>query len=109
MKKNVLKISIIFCILFGTQSVKAQSVITEFFPVNGSFYFDIKDKRVQKIMSSKGLLDIDWNEDKRILSVSYPLMAKLDIKEVVEGIKKVSGAPLPAQRSEVKTMPVTPF
>jgi hypothetical protein len=109
MKKNVFKLVLIFCILCTTNAAKAQSVITEFFAMNGNFYLDVKDKRIQKLMSNKTVLDVDWDGDKRILSISYPLAAKTDIKEVVEVIRKVAETPFQPQRTEVKVPPVTPF
>jgi hypothetical protein len=108
MKKNVFKFVLIFSILCTTNALKAQSVITEFFAMNGNFYLDVKDKRIQKLVSNKTVLDIDWNEDKRILSISYPL-GKTDIKDVVEVIKKVAETPFQPQKTEVKVPPVTPF
>ncbi len=108
MKKNVFKLVLIICIVCTTHALKAQAVITEFFAMNGGFSLDVKDKRIQKLVSNKMVLDIDWDGDKRILSVSYPL-GKTDIKDVVEAIKKVAGTPFQAQKMEVKVPPVTPF
>jgi hypothetical protein len=111
MKKNVLKFVFALCILCTANSIKAQAVITEFFAMNRDFSLDVRDKRIQKLMSNKTVLDIDWNENKRVLSVSYPLASadKTDIKEVVEVIKKVAETPFQPQRTEVKVPPVTPF
>jgi hypothetical protein len=109
MKKNTLKLAFALFILCTTHRVKAQAVITEFFTMNGGFYIDIKDKRIQKLVSNKTVLDIDWNEDKRILAVSYPLAGKIDVKEVVAVIKKVAETPFQPQKTEVKVPPVTPF
>ena len=111
MKKNVLTFVFALCILCTTNAIKAQAVITEFFAMNGTFSLDVKDKRIQKLMSNKNVLDIDWNGNKRVLSVSYPLASasKIDIKEVVEVIKKVAETPFQPQRTEVKVPPVTPF
>jgi hypothetical protein len=109
MKKNVFKTILFFCIFCTTNTVKAQSVITEFFTMNGGFSLDVKDKRIQKLVSNKSILDIDWNENKRILAISYLLTGKTDIKDVVEIIKKVAETPFQPQKTEVKMPPVTPF
>jgi hypothetical protein len=111
MKKNVFKLVLVLCIFCTANTVKAQAVITEFFAMNGGFSLDVKDKRIQKLMSNKNVLDIDWNENKRVLSVSYPLVGvgKIDIKEMVEVIKKVAETPFQPQKTEVKVPPVTPF
>jgi hypothetical protein len=109
MKKNALKLAFALFLLCSTNAIKAQSVITEFFAMNRDFNLDIKDKRIQKLMSNKTVLDVEWNENKRILSVSYFLASKTDIKEVVGVIKKVAQTPFQPQKTEVKVPPVTPF
>jgi hypothetical protein len=109
MKKNVFKLVLVLCIFCTANTVKAQAVITEFFAMTGGFSLDVKDKRIQKLMSNKNILDIDWNENKRILAISYPLAGKTDIKDVVEVIKKVAETPFQPQKTEVKVPPVTPF
>ncbi len=109
MKKNVIQLATALLFLGATTTLKAQAIITEYFAMKGYFYLDVKDKRVQKIMSAKGILDIDWNSDKRTLAISYPL-GKLDkLDDVVESLKKVALTPLPSPINEVKVPPVTPF
>ncbi len=108
MKKNVIQLTI--ALLFvGAITLKAQPTVTEYFAMKGDFYLDVKDKRVQKIMSSKGLLDIDWNGNKRTLAISYPLGKLEKLDDVLETLKKVAQTPLPPSSNEVKVPPVTPF
>lgn len=108
MKKNVI-LTIALLFLGAATTLKAQATITEYFAIKGYFPLDVKDRRVQKIMSSKGLLDIDWNENKRVLAISYP-MGKLEkLDDVLEALKKVVQNPLPQPPNEVKVPPVTPF
>ena len=109
MKKNALKLAFALFLLCNTNAVKAQAVITEFLYMNNTFSLDIKDKRIQKLVSNKTILDIEWNETKRILSVSYFLANKTDVKEVVGVITKVAETPFQPQKTEVKVPPVTPF
>ena len=109
MKKNVIQLTIALLFLGATTTLKAQATITEYFVMKTYFPLDVKDRRVQKIMSSKGLLDIDWNENKRTLAISYP-MGKLEkLDDVLEALKKVVQNPLPPSANEVKVPPVTPF
>ena len=109
MKKNVIQLTIALLFLGATTRLNAQATITEYFAMKGYFYLDVKDRRVQKIMSAKGLLDIDWNENKRTLAISYP-MGKLEkLDDVLEALKKVVQNPLPQPSNEVKVPPVTPF
>lgn len=109
MKKNVIQLIIALLFLGGTTTLNAQAIVTEYFSMKGNFYLDVKDRRVQKIMSTKGLLDVDWNENKRILAISYPLGKIEKLDDVVEALKKVAQTPLPPSSNEVKVPPVTPF
>lgn len=36
-----------------------------------SFKFDLMDKKVQKQITVKGLLDVNWDIRERVLSISY--------------------------------------
>lgn len=109
MKKNIIQLTIALLFLGTTTTLKAQATITEYFAMKGDFYLDVKDKRVQKIASAKGLLDIYWDSNKRTLSVSY-LVGKVDkLDDVLEALRKVAQNPLPPSANEVKVPPVTPF
>jgi hypothetical protein len=52
-------------------AAQAQANITEYFDMKEPFKLDLSDKRVVKSVYTKGVLDIDWNEDKRVLAVTY--------------------------------------
>lgn len=109
MKKNVIQLTIALLFLGATTALKAQATITEYFAMKSGFYLDVKDKRVQKMVSAKGLLDIYWDDDKRTLSISY-LVGKIDkLDGVLEALKKVAATPLQQSVNEVKVPPVTPF
>lgn len=109
MKKNVVQLAIALLLVGATTTLKAQATITEYFAMKGNFYLDMKDRRVQKIMSTKGILDIYWDDNKRTLSISYPLGKLEKLDDVVETLKKVAQTPLPSTTNEVKVPPVTPF
>ena len=109
MTKNVIQLAFALFFLGATTTLKAQATVTEYFAMKGSFYLDVKDRRVQKIMSTKGILDIDWNDDKRTLAISYPLGKLEKLDEVLEALKKVAQMPLPSATNEIKAPPVTPF
>lgn len=109
MKKNIIQLTIALLFLGTTTTLKAQATITEYFAMKGDFSLDVKDSRVQKIMSTKGLLDIDWSYNKRTLAISYPLGKLEKLDDVVEALKKVAQTPLPPSANEVKVPPVTPF
>jgi hypothetical protein len=90
MKVAFLRFAVAFCFLITTQTIKAQAVITEYLDVKKSFNIDLNDKKAVKAMYTKGVLDIEWNEAKRILAVSYdPKQTK--IEEIVPAINRVLG------------------
>ena len=109
MKKTILKIVVLLFISFKTASLQAQPVITEYVLMHPLFRLDVTDIRVQKMISTKNIVDIEWNERKRTLAVSY-YVGKGDLKNVVQSLLKISEtAPVTEQKTQVKAMPVTPF
>jgi hypothetical protein len=86
--RKLLKLTLFIVFFCGTSVLKAQSIVTEYFPISGVFTFNAKDKRIQKLMSEKGVLTIDFDGDKRILTIVYPSKNQVDVKAVVEDVKK---------------------
>jgi hypothetical protein len=79
MKATILRSILAIILMVAAQSVHAQAVITEYFEVKETLKIDLSDKKTTKSMYSKGVLDIDWNSDKRVLSISYdPKMTKIE-------------------------------
>ena len=94
MKKLLFNTIAVAALLLASISVKAQPVVTEYFTMKEPFKIDLSEKKIQKAVYTKGVLDIDWNDVKRILAVSYdPKLTR--IEDVVRNIKEVaSGASL---------------
>lgn len=89
MKKFFFNTLAIAALTLTSVSLKAQLVITEYFTMNSSFKIDLNDKKVQKVVYTKGVLDLDWNDAKRVLAVSYdPKMAR--VEDIVRNIKEVA-------------------
>jgi hypothetical protein len=62
------------------------------------FKIDLNDKKVQKAVYVKGVLDLDWNDAKRTLSVSYdPKLA--NAQDIVRNIKEVASGSLSASNT----------
>ena len=90
MKATILRSILAAILMLATQAVNAQAVITEYFEVKEVVKVDLGDKKTTKPMYTKGVLDIDWNGDKRVLSISYdPKQTK--IEDITSNIQKVSG------------------
>jgi hypothetical protein len=95
MKATILRSAIAIIIMVAAQSVKAQAVITEYFDVKEALKIDLNDKKAAKAVYSKGVLDIDWNGDKRVLAISYdPKQTK--IEDIMSNISMVTGQNLSA-------------
>jgi hypothetical protein len=91
MKVAFLRFAVAICFLFATQTIKAQAVITEYLDVKKSFNINLNDKKIIQSMLTKGVLDIEWNEAKRTLAVSYdPKQTK--IEEIVPTINRILGS-----------------
>lgn len=90
MKVAFLRLVVAVCFLMTTQTIKAQSVITEYLEVKKSFTLDLSDKKNQTAIYTKGVMDVDWNETKRILAISYdPKQTK--IETIVATINSIAG------------------
>jgi hypothetical protein len=69
--KSILRTLAVGACLLAAVVAKAQANITEYFDMKEPFALDLSDKRVVKAVYTKGVLDIDWNSDKRVLAVTY--------------------------------------
>jgi hypothetical protein len=79
----------IVVLVLASVSLKAQPVITEYFAMKEPFKIDFSTKSVQKAVYTKGVLDLDWDESKRVLAVSYdPKLAR--VEDIVRNIKEVA-------------------
>ena len=58
-------------LLFMATTAKAQMVITEYFDIKEAVKVDLSDKKVQKSLYAKGILDIDWDATRRVLAIAY--------------------------------------
>lgn len=89
MKKFFFNTITIIALVLTSISLKAQPVITEYFTMKEPFRIELNDKKVQRAVYTKGVLDLDWNDVKRILSVTYdPKLAR--VEDIVRNIKEVA-------------------
>jgi hypothetical protein len=102
MKATILRSAIAVIFMIATQAVHAQAVITEYFDVKEAVKFDLSDKKATKAVYTKGVLDIDWNSDKRVLAISYdPKLIK--IEDIMSHVHTVTGITLdPTMASNAK-------
>ena len=101
MKAAFIRFSAAIILLIASNTVKAQAVITEYFDVKESLKIDLNDKKAAKAVYTKGVLDIDWNSDKRVLAISYdPKQTK--IEDIMSNISLVTGQNLSASLNSKK-------
>jgi hypothetical protein len=90
MKATFLRFAVVVSFLFTAQIVNAQAVITEYFNIKESVTFDFNDRKAIKSIYTKGVLDVEWNGDKRVLAISYdPKQTK--ISNIMENFGNVIG------------------
>lgn len=90
MKVALQRFVVAILFLIATQTVKAQSVITEYLDVKKTFSINLNDKKTISSIYTKGVIDVEWNESKRVLAVSYdPKQAK--IETIVSTINSIAG------------------
>ena len=101
MKAAFIRFSAAIILMIASHTVKAQAVITEYFDVKETLKIDLNDKRAAKAVYTKGVLDIDWNGDKRVLAISYdPKQTK--IEDIMSNISLVTGQNLSASLNSKK-------
>ena len=101
MKAAFIRFSAAIILLIASNTVKAQAVITEYFDVKETLKIDLNDKKAAKAVYTKGVLDIDWNGDKRVLAISYdPKQTK--IEDIMSNISLVTGQNLSASLNSKK-------
>jgi hypothetical protein len=71
MKKFLFNTLAIVALVLVSVSLKAQPTITEYIAMKEPLKIDLSDKKIQKAMNAKGVLDLEWNEGKRTLAISY--------------------------------------
>ena len=93
MQPFTLRFVAIFSLVFMAQFAHAQMTITEYFDVKDAFQLDLKAPKNVKTIFTKGVLDVRYNADKRVLEVAYdPRQA--DIAAVVKNINSCVKEPI---------------
>ena len=104
-KQRVATLAFIFCIF----TLKAQPYVTEYLLMSDTFKLDLKNQKVQKMVYAKGVLDVIWTPNKKLLTICYNLKDIYieDIMKIIYKITKMS--PEFFRETEAKAIPVTPF
>jgi hypothetical protein len=95
--RKLLKLILFVVALCMSNDSHAQAVVTEYTTINGAFFFNPKDKRLQKLKTDRGILDITFDADKRILAITYPSTKPMKVQEIVADIKKLAATPYKAE------------
>lgn len=90
MKKFLFRSVYTGCFLFALNFGHAQPVVTEYFVMKTGFKIDLTDKKIQKTVYSKGVIDIVWSTSNMTLSITYdPKLT--DGKDILKSIQDVAG------------------
>lgn len=88
--KNSLRILCLVSFLFAINFGKAQPVITEYYVMKEAVKIDFTDKKLQKSINAKGILDMVCNNSNSVLAVTYDPKI-IDSKEVLRAVQEVLG------------------
>ena len=98
MKKFFISSLAVAALILASVSLKAQPVVTEYFAMKEPFKIDLADKKIQKAVYVKGVLDLDWNDTKHTLAVTYdPKLAR--VEDIVKNIKNVANGTVTASNT----------
>lgn len=90
MRNSFLRSLCLGCCLFVLNFGKAQPVITEYFAMRENVKIDLNDKKIQKSINAKGILDVAWNSSNSVLSVTYdPKLT--ESREVLKNVQELLG------------------
>ena len=88
--------------MFAATFTKAQPVVTEYFQVSEAFNIDLKDRKTRDIIFTKGVVDAEWQAEKRTFAISYNPY-QTDIDTALKSVKDKVGAALYTNRNKFFT------
>lgn len=93
MKRFTMRLLAICSFMLISQLTHAQMTIIEYFDIKDAFKLDLKAPKNIKTIYTKGVLDVEYNPNKRILSVAYdPKQA--DIAVIIKNINSCVSEPI---------------
>ncbi len=89
------------CILFAINFCEAQPVVTEYFVMKQGFKIDLTDKKVQKTIYIKGVLDVVYSTSNLTLSITYDphTTTAIDAMKAIQEVAGASAFSVPQQQS----------
>ncbi len=94
-------VAVVVC-MFAATLTKAQPVVTEYFQVSEAFKIDLKDKKTRESIFSKGVVDAEWQADKRTFAISYNPY-QTDIDAALKSVKDRVGAAILTSKNKFFT------
>lgn len=93
MQRFTIRLVAMLSLVFMAQFAHAQMTIVEYFDVKDEFKLDLKAPKNVKAIFTKGVLDVHYNADRRVLEVAYdPRQA--DIAVVIKNINSCVKEPI---------------
>jgi copper chaperone CopZ len=90
MTRFMVRFVAIISLVFMSQLAHAQMTIIQYFEIKDDFKLDLTNKKNLKTIFTKGVLDVEYNPDKRVLAVSYD-PKEADIALIIKHINKCAG------------------
>lgn len=81
---------------------KAQPVVTEYFQVSETFTIDLKDRKTRESIFTKGVVDAEWQADRRTFAISYNPY-QTDIDAAIKSVKEKMGPALLTSKNRLFT------
>jgi hypothetical protein len=92
----------VIAFMFVSALTKAQPVVTEYFQVSEAFKIDLKDKKIRELIFTKGVVDAEWQADRRTFAISYNPY-QTDIDAAIKSVKERAGAALLTSKNRLFT------
>jgi viroplasmin and RNaseH domain-containing protein len=102
MTHKSLRAAVVVAFMFISALTKAQPVVTEYFQVSETFKIDMKDKKTRDLIFTKGVVDAEWQSDKRTFAISYNPY-QTDIDSAIKLVKDKFAAALMTSKNRLFT------
>lgn len=76
------------CLLFALNFAQAEPIITEYHFLDMAIWIDLTDKKIQKSVYGRGILDITWDKKNATLAITYDPKVS-DVRDIWRSLQEV--------------------
>jgi hypothetical protein len=90
------------CFILAAHFCWAQPVVTEYYVMKSGFKIDLTDKKIQKTVYVKGVVDIVWSTSNSTLSITYDphLTSGADVMKAIQDVTGLNNAGIQATKAK---------